>query len=74
MRTIAIEEHFLSAATAEAIGREGARRSSGGSSEAVTAKLMDLSEGRLADMDAAGIDMQVISHTASTTQSPPVRN
>jgi predicted TIM-barrel fold metal-dependent hydrolase len=74
LRTIAIEEHFLSAAAAEAMKRDGAPSRSGGANEAIMAerqaKLMDLGEVRLADMDAAGIDLQVISHTAFSLQSP----
>src|SRR5215469_7303584 len=70
MRTIAIEEHFLSAATAEAMKRDSTPTQRTGPSDAVTAKLMDLGEKRLADMDAAGIDVQVISHTASSSAGP----
>ena len=34
--------------------------------QAVNAKLLDLGQGRIADMDAAGIDMQVLSVSANT--------
>src|ERR1700716_1986709 len=62
MRTIAIEEHFRSAAflAARAAGRLGDERSP--VIERVAAKLEDLGQGRLADMDAAGTDVQVLSH------------
>jgi predicted TIM-barrel fold metal-dependent hydrolase len=56
MRTITIEEHFLSTGFA-ALGQ-------GGPAGALQEKLKDLGDGRLRDMDAAGIDMQVLSHTA----------
>ena len=42
---------------------------SGGSQDymqAIRAKLLDVGEGRIADMDAAGIDMQVLSVAANT--------
>ncbi len=56
MRTITIEEHFLSTGFAS-LGQLG----SGG---ALQEKLKDLGEIRLRAMDASGIDVQVISHTA----------
>jgi predicted TIM-barrel fold metal-dependent hydrolase len=70
LRVIAIEEHFRTeplrnATLADAFVQEMAamrflaRR---------IAKLDDLSAGRLADMDAAGIDMQVLSHTRPATE------
>ena len=34
--------------------------------QAISAKLLDVGEGRIADMDAAGIDMQVLSVAANT--------
>ena len=66
MRTITIEEHFLSSGFANRIQE--------GSTEVLRRgtlhdKLMDLGEIRLRDMDASGIDMQVISHT---TEARPV--
>ncbi len=68
MRTIAIEEHFLADGFREARKR-AASGQAGGSSRAfaaeLQAKLSDLGATRLKDMDAGGIDLQVISHTAS---------
>ncbi|OBF13622.1 amidohydrolase family protein [Mycobacterium sp. ACS4331] len=70
MRTIALEEHFLTSELAHysdatrdlaqpEIWREASRR------------LTDLAEGRLADMDTAGVDMAVLSLTAPGIQAEP---
>jgi hypothetical protein len=66
MRTIAIEEHFLADGFREVMKRHTSSR--GGGSNArfaapLQAKLDDLGSTRLKDMDAAGIDLQVLSHT-----------
>jgi uncharacterized protein len=68
MRTIAIEEHFLADGFREVMKRNAPSR--GGSSNVAfvaeqQAKLADLGATRLKDMDAGGIDLQVISHTVS---------
>src|SRR5260370_35307744 len=68
MRTIAIEEHFLADGFREVMKRDAS--SQGGSSNAAfvaeqQAKLADLGATRLKDMDASGIDLQLISHTVS---------
>jgi uncharacterized protein len=52
MRTIALEEHFLT---------ESFIRASGARFAELQPKLLDLGAGRIADMDEAGIDMQVLS-------------
>ena len=74
MRTIAIEEHFLASGFSEAM-RSNVPGQRGGSNEAFMverqAKLVDLGSTRLKDMDAGGIDLQVISHTASIGGSLP---
>jgi len=72
MRTIAIEEHFLSRGFREVIQRNAA--SQGGSSNPYLtaerlAKLADLDTLRLQDMDASGIDLQVISINVSNMVS-----
>jgi predicted TIM-barrel fold metal-dependent hydrolase len=62
MRTIALEEHVGSpkiAAAAKATGKMLSRKTP----DRVIEKMRDLGAGRLADMDAAGIDMQVLSAT-----------
>src|SRR5216684_4183127 len=68
MRTIAIEEHFLADGFREVMKRDAS--SQGGSSNVASvaeqqAKLADLGATRMRDMDAGGIDLQVISHTVS---------
>lgn len=66
MRTITLEEHFANPSFFEGPGREFAEqaRQPGNPMAAVPGRLLDLGEGRLAEMDAAGIDMQVLSLNA----------
>ena len=72
MRTITLEEHYASPAFMEGPGREieaqaeAARdhpRVAAGFAKLIE-KLCDLGEGRVAEMDAAGIDVQVLSLTS----------
>ena len=68
MRTITIEEHFLSDAFREVMKRQAPSQGGGSNAAFIAqqeAKLADLGSTRLKDMDAGGIDLQVISHTAS---------
>lgn len=58
MRVIALEEHF----TAPALPVHGPGRK-----PEIRARLHDVSTGRLADMDAAGIDVQVLSASSPGT-------
>src|SRR5689334_9542038 len=71
MRTIAIEEHFLADGFREAMNKQG-----GSSTRAIFArieeKLSDLGAGRLKDMDADRIDLQLLSHTLAHIESLPV--
>ena len=55
-RVIAIEEHYLDPEVDAALGGQG------GGDPRVRDQLFDLGELRLRDMDAAGIDVQVLSH------------
>ncbi len=75
MRTIAIEEHFLSEGFREAMKRNP-RRQAGTLAHAIPArveeKLSDLDILRLRDMDAGDIDFQVISHGVADTGPLPV--
>jgi len=66
MRTITLEEHFATPGFLDGPGRElrDQARQVGGRAEQLMRDLCDLDQGRIAQMDAAGIDMQVISLTA----------
>jgi predicted TIM-barrel fold metal-dependent hydrolase len=67
MRTIALEEHFWSPELADPPG-SGRRVMYG---ERIASQLGDLGKARIAEMDAAGIDVQVISHVAPGAQGLP---
>jgi predicted TIM-barrel fold metal-dependent hydrolase len=65
MRTITLEEHFATPGFLDGPGhnlKEQARLI-GGRAERLMRDLCDIGEGRIAKMDAAGIDMQVLSLT-----------
>jgi predicted TIM-barrel fold metal-dependent hydrolase len=64
MRTIALEEHF---STAELAAAPSAQRTDLYGS-GIPDLLLDLGNGRLEDMNAAGIEVQVISHVAPAAQ------
>jgi len=66
MRIIAIEEHY-----AAAPGQPGVRLSAAPRPGEVEARLLDLGDARIADMDAAGVDVQVVAHTAPGAQGYP---
>jgi uncharacterized protein len=66
MRTIALEEHFATPPYLEGPGRrlkEKAERA-GGRFAALIAQLVDVDDGRVAAMDAAGVDVQALSLTS----------
>jgi uncharacterized protein len=65
MRTIALEEHFWTDELAAAPGTGVLARAGGA---ALDALLRDVGAPRLADMDAAGIDVQVLSHVQPAAQ------
>jgi predicted TIM-barrel fold metal-dependent hydrolase len=65
MRTIALEEHFWTPELAAAPGTGILARAGGAE---LDENLRDLSAKRLADMDSAGIDMQVVSHVQPGAQ------
>src|SRR5947209_3154765 len=68
MRTIAIEEHFLADGFREFMKRVASSQAGGWSrtfAAELEAKMSDLGDTRLKDMDAGHIDLQVISHTPS---------
>ena len=60
MRTIALEEHISTPALQEAFAA-GTRGAPSEYVRTIQEKLLDLGAGRIANMDAAGIDMQVLS-------------
>lgn len=63
MRTITLEEHFASPAYMDGPGRalRETARLPGSAIAGMPEKLCDVDKGRIAAMDAAGIDMQVLS-------------
>jgi hypothetical protein len=64
MRTITLEEHYTTPAFLEGAGRafrDGMLKSGGARAAKIFEQLNDLGEGRIAAMDAAGVDMQVLS-------------
>jgi len=60
MRVIAIEEHFNTEELLASSGRSFGRT--------ILSKLLDVDHGRLAEMDAAGIDLAVLSPNAPSVQ------
>ena len=66
MRTIALEEHFWTPELAAAPGTGVLARAG---AEALGAALRETGEARIRDMDAAGIDIQVLSHAQPAAQS-----
>ena len=66
MRVISLEDHFWTPAIADAIG--ALRNPDAGPDSPLGANLLDLGERRIAAMDEAGIDLQVISHTTPGVQ------
>ena len=70
MRTITLEEHYASDAFLEGPGRklkEQAERF-GGRAAKLFEQLCDLGDKRIAEMDAANIDVQVLSLTSPGTE------
>jgi uncharacterized protein len=68
MRTIALEEHFWTPELAAPPGTGILARAHG---PQLDEALRDLDKGRLAGMDAAGIDLQVVSHVQPAAQGVP---
>ncbi len=63
LRTITLEEHFVSPGWLAGPGRDFAEqlRGRGAPGSRIVEQLQDVGDGRIAEMDAAGIDMQVLS-------------
>ena len=70
MRTITLEEHFASPGFLDGPGRDLKARAQqfGQRAAQLLEQLCDLGEKRIADMDAAGIDVQVLSLTSPGTE------
>jgi predicted TIM-barrel fold metal-dependent hydrolase len=71
MRLITLEEHYRSKKVEAALGDRGMHFMSRASAEMTKRmeKLFDLGEQRIADMDRAGIDLQVLSHTPPSPEA-----
>ncbi len=63
MKTIALEEHFVTRDLVKIAGAYGGEDATGMFGE-VQAKLLDVGAGRIAAMDEAGVDVQVLSAAA----------
>jgi predicted TIM-barrel fold metal-dependent hydrolase len=71
MRTITLEEHYASPAFLDGPGRrlrDQPRMAGGSGSGNIAQDLSNLGDKRIAEMDAAGIDMQVLSLTDPSVQ------
>ena len=71
MRTITLEEHFATPGFLDGPGRElkdQAERYNSSRAVKLIEQLCDIGDKRLAEMDAAGIDMQVLSLTSPGTE------
>jgi predicted TIM-barrel fold metal-dependent hydrolase len=65
MRTVTLEEHY---ASPEFLAGPGRHLTTGSGMAGVLAALCDVDDGRIAAMDAAGIDVQVLSLTSPGTE------
>jgi predicted TIM-barrel fold metal-dependent hydrolase len=71
MRTIALEEHFATPTFLDGPGRElkdQAQKYNSARAIKLIEQLCDLGDKRIAEMDAAGIDMQIVSLTSPGTE------
>jgi predicted TIM-barrel fold metal-dependent hydrolase len=68
MRTITLEEHYATPAFIEGPGRQFKTRATAPGGALLFERLYDLGDRRIADMDAAQIDVQVLSLTSPGTE------
>src|SRR5579883_3502102 len=61
MRTITLEEHVTTPEFLKALAKVGGGWMAGPAMTAVRDRLLDIGDRRIADMDAAGVDVQVLS-------------
>jgi uncharacterized protein len=75
LRTITLEEHFTSPGFLAGPGREFMERirNAGPRGATIMQQLADVGDGRIAEMDAAGIDMQVLSLNAPGVEQADVQ-
>jgi len=69
MKTITLEEHFVTTGFLKATGNYGSAAPP--RMQRVQAQLLDLGSGRIAAMDEGGVDLQVLSLTAQVDTLPP---
>ena len=74
LRTITLEEHFVSPGFVSGPGRGFIERlrTTGARGAKIFEQLQDVGDGRMAEMDAAGIDMQVLSLNAPGVEQAEV--
>ena len=74
MRTITLEEHFATPAFMDGPGRRLKERAAqtGGRLAGLVTGLLDLGDGRIAAMDAAGVDVQALSLTSPGVEQLPL--
>src|SRR5262245_54297004 len=74
MRTITLEEHFISPGFLAGPGKQFSERlrNSGARGARIYEELQDIGDKRVANMDAAGIDMQVLSLNAPGVEQADV--
>ncbi|MBA0087099.1 MAG: amidohydrolase, partial [Acidobacteria bacterium Pan2503] len=70
MRTVTLEEHYASPSFLDGLGRELKAQALkfGAAAAKLFEQLCDVGEKRIAEMDAAKIDMQVLSLTSPGTE------
>ncbi len=73
MRTITFEEHFVTPAFLEGPGKRLKNLSLAGN-DRIAQQLLDLGDGRIKEMDAAAIDVQILSLTSPGVEQTPAED